>query len=397
MRSFDEKELKPFMPVSPKQTTLAALRLLSRMAAIGVVAGGTAGLLGWLFNSPHLKSVMPGWATMKANTALAFLSAGAALWLLRRTAPSRPEMRAGRLLAGLVAATGALTLVEYTISVEFGIDQLLFQDEATPHTSHPGRMAPATAFCFVLAGCALFILEAHARIAQWLAIAILVVAALAVVGHAFGVSSLYQLAAYTSMAVHTAVAFAILALGIVAARPTSGFMVIVSSDSAGGIAARRLLPVIPVAIFGLGVLRLLGEKQGLYDGRFGLALMVVLCMAFATLLVALTARVLYRVDLRRKQAENEILALNESLERKVDERTRELHASLVKVKQLQGLLPICAWCKKIRDDHDYWHTVEAYVSERTDAHFSHGICPDCLKQAKQGFLQSQGQIAEDNA
>jgi integral membrane sensor domain MASE1 len=58
---------------------------------------------------------------------------------------------------------------------------------------------------------------------------------------------------------------------------------------------------------------------------------------------------------------------------------QELHS---RVKQLRGLLPICAWCKRVRDDHDYWHSVEEYIAERTDAQFSHGICPDCVREVE---------------
>jgi hypothetical protein len=53
-----------------------------------------------------------------------------------------------------------------------------------------------------------------------------------------------------------------------------------------------------------------------------------------------------------------------------------------RVKELRGLLPICAWCKRVRDDHDYWHSVEEYIAERTDAQFSHGICPDCVRDVE---------------
>ncbi len=52
------------------------------------------------------------------------------------------------------------------------------------------------------------------------------------------------------------------------------------------------------------------------------------------------------------------------------------------VKTLQGLLPICAWCKRIRDDHGYWTKVEAYLQANTDADFTHGICPDCLDRER---------------
>ena len=53
------------------------------------------------------------------------------------------------------------------------------------------------------------------------------------------------------------------------------------------------------------------------------------------------------------------------------------------VNQLSGLLPICCVCKKVRDDKNYWEQVESYISKRTDARFSHGYCPDCLKKAMQ--------------
>lgn len=58
-----------------------------------------------------------------------------------------------------------------------------------------------------------------------------------------------------------------------------------------------------------------------------------------------------------------------------------LAESLEKVKTLCGLLPICAWCKRIRDDEGYWSQVEAYIQAHTDADFTHGICPQCLKKA----------------
>ena len=55
----------------------------------------------------------------------------------------------------------------------------------------------------------------------------------------------------------------------------------------------------------------------------------------------------------------------------------ELKDTIQKVNTLQGLLPICAWCKKVRNDDGYWQQVEVYVAERSNADFSHGICPEC--------------------
>ena len=58
----------------------------------------------------------------------------------------------------------------------------------------------------------------------------------------------------------------------------------------------------------------------------------------------------------------------------------ELQEALTNVKRLSGLLPICASCKKIRDDGGYWHQVEVYIHTHTEADFSHSICPDCTQK-----------------
>lgn len=63
-------------------------------------------------------------------------------------------------------------------------------------------------------------------------------------------------------------------------------------------------------------------------------------------------------------------------------RVKALEEALAQVNRLQGLLPICAWCKKVRNDQNYWQQVEIYVAERTDARFSHGICPECREKVR---------------
>ena len=75
----------------------------------------------------------------------------------------------------------------------------------------------------------------------------------------------------------------------------------------------------------------------------------------------------------------------EILERKKIEGEREkliaeLRKALGEVRQLSGLLPICASCKKIRDDKGYWNLLESYISQRSEAQFTHSICPECAKK-----------------
>ena len=65
------------------------------------------------------------------------------------------------------------------------------------------------------------------------------------------------------------------------------------------------------------------------------------------------------------------------LQSELSDRVVELEASLAREKHLQGLLPICSYCKKIRDDKDYWQQVKGYIENHSAVPFSHGICPDC--------------------
>jgi CheY-like chemotaxis protein len=84
-------------------------------------------------------------------------------------------------------------------------------------------------------------------------------------------------------------------------------------------------------------------------------------------IVIAMARFADMIELRRLNAE-------------LEARNQELQEALARVKTLRGLLPICASCKKIRDDQGYWQQVEVYLRQHSEAQFSHGICPDCAKK-----------------
>lgn len=75
--------------------------------------------------------------------------------------------------------------------------------------------------------------------------------------------------------------------------------------------------------------------------------------------------------------------------RNLKQREIELEKALEKVKRLSGMLPICAYCKKIRDDKGYWQQVEIYIREHSDADFSHSICPDCMGKIREERKKEQ--------
>lgn len=68
------------------------------------------------------------------------------------------------------------------------------------------------------------------------------------------------------------------------------------------------------------------------------------------------------------------------LQQSLADRVRQLEEAISRIQTLEGLIPICSYCKKIRDDSNYWQQLEGYLSEHAGAKFTHGICPDCFER-----------------
>ena len=84
------------------------------------------------------------------------------------------------------------------------------------------------------------------------------------------------------------------------------------------------------------------------------------------------------VDRDELEARLQVAARVVALQQRLADRVAELEEALARVRQLQRLLPICAYCKRIRDDQNYWSQVETYLADHADVQFSHGICPSCF-------------------
>jgi sigma-B regulation protein RsbU (phosphoserine phosphatase) len=74
-----------------------------------------------------------------------------------------------------------------------------------------------------------------------------------------------------------------------------------------------------------------------------------------------------------------------TLQQRLASRVVELQSALARVRQLSGLLPICSYCKRIRNDGNYWEQIESFLAEHSEAEFTHGICPTCLDKARRDF------------
>jgi phosphoserine phosphatase RsbU/P len=75
------------------------------------------------------------------------------------------------------------------------------------------------------------------------------------------------------------------------------------------------------------------------------------------------------------------------LERALEKRVQDLQTALDDVKKLKSLLPICMYCKSVRDDQDYWRQIDEYIHTETGTDFSHGICPHCMEKINKGKLE----------
>jgi two-component system, cell cycle sensor histidine kinase and response regulator CckA len=285
---------------------VAALNWLSPALGLGVILMGCTVLVGWALDISLLKSVLPGLATMKANTALGFVLSGASLLLSRRRSGDRRTRLLARACALAVVLLALVTLGEYVMGGDAGIDQLLFQDTRSAVTAHPGRMSPLTALCFAACGAALLL--ANVRRTVWfshlLALVAAALAGLALVGYLYSVRALYGIASYTEMALHTAWGFELLAFALLSLDPEGGMTALVASDSTGGTTARRLLPAVVVAPILVGWLRLQGQRAGLYSTEMGLAIVVITMILVLSAFVWQNARSLLHLDDTRRNAED---------------------------------------------------------------------------------------------
>jgi PAS domain S-box-containing protein len=284
-----------------------------RLASVLAFVVGTLVLIGWMGNLDLLTRGGPGMVAMNPMTAVLFLCAAFSLWLQADAGPDAAPSRfmpLARLAALVVVAVALLRIFGYASSSDVGIDHWLFAERVAASDGQlPNRMAPNTAFGFVLLGLALLLLDRTTRRghrpAEILAIVVALVALLALFGYAYGVRRMYGVASYIPMALPTALILLLLAIAALCVRPGSGMMAVFTRASVGGAIARRLLPAMVGSMFVLGWLRLEGEHRGLYGAELGVALYTLANIAIFSALVWWTAISLDRSEARRRQVEQE--------------------------------------------------------------------------------------------
>jgi diguanylate cyclase (GGDEF)-like protein len=258
-------------------------------------------ILGWGFGVAALRGPMSDFSTMKANTALGMGALGLALGVSQL---GGSIARLGPLLAAMAALVGALTLAEYTFGWDAGIDQLLFPDPVTAAAASLGRPARLTAWLLLLLGVATMGAEErrwrHVKTACALT-AVLITWTL-LNGYLFAPSGHPGPLPFGSVAVHTAATLFWVALGALAAQPSSWPVRTIFADSLGGTVCRWLLPVAALAPPLLG--DLLSNPAVLHDpyASFNWALYSVFCSAGSVGLILVLAHRIEILEAERTAA-----------------------------------------------------------------------------------------------
>ncbi len=267
-----------------------------------MLVGGLV-FLGWALNHPLLNRLVAGRFIMQLNTGAAFLLAGGSLWMAR----SRREI--GLACGLIVTLIGAFVLGEYALR---GLPE------------QPGRMEPETAANFVLMGLALSLRISRSapalRVGQAFTVLAMFGALIAAFTHAYSVKFTFGITAYTQMTSGTLIAFLVLGVAILFADPDRGLMQTVSSDTPGGLMARRLYPAVVGIPLVLGWLVLGGEELRLWNGKFGLSIMVLSSIVAFVVLISVTYRSIDRTDAQRMRLQ--AILLEEAERRHI---ARELH------------------------------------------------------------------------
>jgi signal transduction histidine kinase/DNA-binding response OmpR family regulator/HPt (histidine-containing phosphotransfer) domain-containing protein len=291
---------------------LAILRRLVTVCVALTVVLPVLALVGWTFDVELLKSLLHP-VPMNPMSSVCFLACAAALALLRPDGRTRRRRVLGRWLAAGVAVAAGLRVQAYAGGWDTGVDQFLFADRL-----HGNVMAPNTALNFLCLGLGAAFLPSSRRVLEVVSQALILFAAsvslLSLTGYIYNLLSFYQVSHHVPMAVNSAMTFAVLCVGLLAARPGRQPTSLLTSPTEGGRMVRRLLPAAVLIPLLLGWVQLAGHRAGLYGVEFGVSLLVLGTVIVLSALIWWNARDLERLDTERRRARLQLEEQNRLLE-----------------------------------------------------------------------------------
>ena len=293
------------------------------LACIGIAVSLTV-TAGWVFRLPLLTTILPGEAPMVALTALAVLALSVALLLSAQHEERGFDRRAGRSLAVAAAVVAVGGGIQYAVPHGVRLDDWLQRFVSGPLGADNG-MSLATVACTLGAAVGIILGDARrrtfARIGVAAALVSFAAAAVGALGYVYGVGAFHQGGPYSRMSLLTALTLGLLSAGVLLSRPHGPW---VATVLRGGEIAGLLLPSVVIAPLLLGALQIYAVRSNLLEPETGTALLAtVLAICLAALAVRL-ARDVERRTVGERRLRDTLEDMNEVLERRVDERTRDL-------------------------------------------------------------------------
>ena len=285
------------------------LKLFSKTAAIIIAMVGVFVLTGWIFDIAILKTIIPGGVTMKVNTALCFLFSGITLFLLQKRETISTSKKTVILLGIVVTIIiSLLSLSEYFLKTDLGIDELFFKDYSVMGNSKPGMMAPVSAVNFCLCGIVILLLffkPAYYKITQLISLLVFAISLLSLIEIIYGIEVFYDISYYTKLSLLTSLAFILFSINLITSQDQKGVMVIFMSNTSGGSIFRLMAPAAIIIPLVLGWITLYLENNGFYETHFGHALFSISIMTFFMAIILWITKHLMKVDNDLKIAEAE--------------------------------------------------------------------------------------------
>lgn len=242
----------------------------AKWIGIAVFLSGCLVIFGWIFGIEPLKRIYPDLMAMKMNAAICFILIGITLFLLNLET-QHPKFRlAGQFLAFIVVLIGVLTIAEYIFKKDLHIDQVIIPELPNAvGTAFPGRMAIFTAFNFFILGLSLILMFRNSSRSpiffQILAFAALIFGYLSLFGYIYNIAGFPGPVFSTRMALHAAILFVVIPVGILLSRPGEGLTKFLVDKGAGSIMMRRFLPAILLIPPLVELIVFFGQHIGLYS------------------------------------------------------------------------------------------------------------------------------------
>ena len=296
------------------------------LLAVYAFVGGLLAFTAYPADVPRMADWLNSDIATQPNAAIAAMAAAFAVLLIWGR-----YQRAAGVLGVLVAAIGGTVIFEYASGIDLGIDGLFLFGRTWGRSGVivPGRMGPPGALSWTMLG--LSIVLASIRSRQWpravapsLALVAMAIASLSLIGYLYGASDLYTLPRVTVIAFQTSTFVLAISIGVVLGVPERAPVRLLADQTAAGELMRRLLPAVIVVPLALGLLRLLGEREGYYDLTFGTAIRTLMEIVLMSALLWWAADTVGRQARARQLAEDQLV---ESL-RDADRRKNKFLAML---------------------------------------------------------------------